>query len=53
MVRDTGLATSYMGSSAGPMIAATVPLVVEASISLADDQALEKAGQNLKLLSAL
>jgi hypothetical protein len=27
--------------------------VVEASISLADDQALEKAGQNLKLLSAL
>ena len=53
MVRDTGPATSYMGSSAGPMIAATVPRVVEASINLADDQELEKAGQNLRFLSAL
>jgi hypothetical protein len=53
MVRDTGPATTYMESSAGPMIAATVPRVVEASINLADDQELEKADQNLRFSSAL
>ena len=38
---------------AGPMIAATVTLVVEASINLADDEEWEKAEQNLRCISAL